>query len=51
MFGFLRVDEEAKKINFDRHLEVKRKKRWFDIIFFTIAFILLNIIMYLITKV
>ncbi|MCA2004271.1 MAG: hypothetical protein LDL01_00620 [Ignavibacterium sp.] len=51
MFGFLKVDEEAKRINFDRHIEVKRKKRWFDIIFFTIAFIILNIILYFLTKV
>ncbi|MCX8104744.1 MAG: hypothetical protein N3D80_02585 [Ignavibacterium album] len=49
MFGFLKVDEEAKRINFDRHIEVKRKKRWFDIIFFTIAFIILNIILYFLT--
>ncbi|BDQ04092.1 MAG: hypothetical protein HRF52_00810 [Ignavibacterium sp.] len=51
MFGFMKVDEEAKRINFDRHIEVKRKKRWFDIIFFTLSFIILNIILYLLTKV
>lgn len=51
MFGFLKLDEEAKRINFDRHIEVKRKKRWFDIIFFTIAFFILNLILYFLTKV
>ncbi|MFN3694299.1 MAG: hypothetical protein ACK4UV_04760 [Ignavibacterium sp.] len=50
MFGFLKLDEEAKRINFDRHIEVKRKKRWFDIVFFTLAFIILNLILYFLTK-
>ncbi|MFN3871373.1 MAG: hypothetical protein ACK4R9_00075 [Ignavibacterium sp.] len=50
MFGFLKIDEEAKRINFDRHIEVKRKKRWFDIVFFTLAFIVLNLILYFLTK-
>ncbi len=50
MFGFLKLDEEAKRINFDRHIEVKRKKRWFDIVFFTLAFIVLNLILYFLTK-
>jgi t-SNARE complex subunit (syntaxin) len=51
MFGFLKVNEEAKRINYDRHIEAKRKKRFFDIIFFSISFILLNLILYFITKV
>lgn len=51
MFGFLKVNEEAKRINYDRHIEEKRKKRMFDIIFFSISFILLNLILYFITKV
>lgn len=50
MFGFLKVNEEAKRINYDRHIEEKRKKRMFDIIFFSISFILLNLILYFITK-
>jgi t-SNARE complex subunit (syntaxin) len=51
MFGFLKVNEEAKRINYDRHIEEKRKKRMFDIVFFSISFILLNLILYFITKV
>ncbi|WP_337864605.1 hypothetical protein [Ignavibacterium sp.] len=51
MFGFLKVNEEAKRNNYDRHIEEKRKKRLFDIIFFSISFILLNLILYFITKV
>ncbi|MGQ9644279.1 MAG: hypothetical protein ACUVT3_10515 [Ignavibacterium sp.] len=51
MFGFLKVNEEAKRINYDRHIEEKRKKRLFDIVFFFFSFILLNLILYFITKV
>lgn len=51
MFGFMKVDEKAKRNNFDRHIEVKRKKRLFDIVFLTLSFIILNLILYLVTKV
>ncbi|MCL6494850.1 MAG: hypothetical protein K6T54_08755 [Ignavibacterium sp.] len=51
MFGFLKVNEEAKLNNYDRHIEAKREKRMFDIVFFSISFILLNLILYIITKV
>jgi predicted rRNA methylase YqxC with S4 and FtsJ domains len=51
MFGFLKVNEVAKRFNFDRHIEEKKKKRLFDIIFLSISFILLNLILYLITKI
>lgn len=51
MFDFLKIIEEAKRINYDRHIEEKRKKRLFDLIFFLFSFIVLYLILYFITKV